>query len=105
MARGGGITADQILMTDEKYVEDLVLGRTTTFTVTYKKKDGRNSFGKFLIRHRPTTRAFRDQLSTFTGQYVGGTDPATAAAEKAADAQRTGTMLKGVEMLNQQFGQ
>ena len=38
---GEGITAGQILMTDEKYDTDLVLGRTTTFTVTYKKRDGK----------------------------------------------------------------
>tara|TARA_Y100001968_G_scaffold228592_1_gene211377 strand:+ start:584 stop:1063 length:480 start_codon:yes stop_codon:yes gene_type:complete len=102
---GEGITSDQILRTDQTWKANFWSGGTYTFTITYRKKNGTNSFGKFLIRHVPTANAFTDQLSTFTGQYVGGTDPATAAAKKGADAQRTGTMLKGVQMIQQGLAQ
>ena len=108
---GKGITADQILFTDltQQMRAEGFLGYGTyyqTFTVTYRKGDGTNGYGKFTAIHNKTAQEFKEQLAAFTGKPVGGMgDPATAAAKDAADAQRTGTMLKGVEMLNQQFGQ
>ena len=106
---GKGIVADQILFTEltEKMKMDGFLGYGTfyfTFKVTYKKLDGTNGYGEFVSVHRPTAEKFTSQLAAFTGKPVGGTDQATLAAKKAADAQRSQAGLKAVEMLNQQFG-
>ena len=106
-----GITADQILFTDltQQMRAEGFLGYGTyyqTFTVTYRKGDGTNGYGKFTTIHRQTAEDFKEQLAAFTGKPVGGMgDPATAAAKASADAQRTGTMLKGVQMMQQGLNQ
>ena len=105
-----GITADQILFTEltQEMRAEGFMGYGTyyqTFTVTYKKIDGTNGFGKFTLIHSKTADAFKDKLASFTGKPVGGMgDPATAAAKKAADAQSSQQMMQGVQMMKQGMG-
>ena len=99
---GEGITRDQILYT-EKTFRNLFptgYGWRYTFLVNYRKNDGTNGLGKFFFTHTRTSNNFTEQLSAFTGKPVGGTDPATAAAKQAADAQSKQQLMQGVQMLN-----
>ena len=99
-----GITADQILFTQRDNKPDFWAGQIYSYKITYKKKNGENAYGKFLIMHVPTNERFNDKLSAFIGKPVGGTDPATTAAKKAADAQSSQTMMQGVQMMKQGMG-
>ena len=104
------ITGNQILFTERvRKVPTNITGfgccHHQEFSVTYKKKDGTSSIGKFLKMNLKTVNSFRGQLAAFTGKPLGGTDAAIITAKDTADAQRTGKMPKGVEMVNQQFGQ
>tara|TARA_S200000501_G_scaffold315579_1_gene307962 strand:- start:101 stop:583 length:483 start_codon:yes stop_codon:yes gene_type:complete len=101
---GKGITADQILFTQRDNIPDFWNGVIFSYKITYKKNNGDNAYGKFLIMHRPTNEQFNDKLSAFIGKPVGGTDPATTAAKQAADAQKSQQMMQGVQMMKQGMG-